>query len=142
MNVPDANVLLYAVNPDTGHHEVARGWLDEHLSGAGPVGFAWIVLVAFARISTSERIFPRPLSIAEALTQVEEWLAAPTAESIHPTARHLDVLRRMLEPATSGGNLVNDAHLAALAAEHRGRVVSFDGDFDRFDVEWFNPATG
>lgn len=141
MNVPDANVLLYAVNTDSVHHDSASEWLDEHLSGAGPVGFAWIVLVAFIRLSTSTKVFPDPLSTDEATSQVDAWLNAPTAEAIHPTAGHPETLGRLLRQAGTGGNLVNDAHLAALALEQRGRVVSFDSDFARFDVEWFNPAS-
>jgi predicted nucleic acid-binding protein len=36
---------------------------------------------------------------------------------------------------------VNDAHLAALAIEHRGSVVSFDSDFGRFPgVTWIEPS--
>jgi len=39
------------------------------------------------------------------------------------------------------GNLVNDAHLAALAVEHDAEVVSFDSDFARFPgVRWRRPA--
>lgn len=35
---------------------------------------------------------------------------------------------------------MNDAHLAALAVEHRCTVVSFDHDFGRFEgVEWAMP---
>ena len=30
----DANVLLYAVNSDARHHDSARSWLDDALSGA------------------------------------------------------------------------------------------------------------
>jgi uncharacterized protein len=40
----------------------------------------------------------------------------------------------------TGGNLVNDAHLAALAVEHRAGIVSYDNDFSRFDgVSWETP---
>ena len=38
------------------------------------------------------------------------------------------------------GNLVNDGHLAALAVEHRGTIVSYDNDFGRFGgVTWQTP---
>ncbi|MEZ5238323.1 MAG: hypothetical protein R2716_05060 [Microthrixaceae bacterium] len=50
------------------------------------------------------------------------------------------MLRRPLEATGPGANLVNGAHLAALAIEHRCGVVSFDHDFGRFpDVEWSPP---
>ena len=41
----------------------------------------------------------------------------------------------------AGGNLVNDAHLAALAVEHRCEIVSYDADFSRFDgIRWERPT--
>ena len=41
------------------------------------------------------------------------------------------------------GNLIPDAHLAALAREHGLTVVSTDSDFAKFrDVAWLNPVTG
>jgi predicted nucleic acid-binding protein len=46
-----------------------------------------------------------------------------------------------LAEAGTAGNLVNDAHLAALAVEHDAEVVSFDSDFARFPgVRWRRPA--
>ena len=42
------------------------------------------------------------------------------------------LLRGLLSNAGTAGNLVNDAHLAALCIEHRARVCSFDRDFGRF----------
>jgi predicted nucleic acid-binding protein len=39
-----------------------------------------------------------------------------------------------------GGNLINDAHLAALAIEHRAEVITYDSDFGRFPgVAWSTP---
>jgi len=57
-----------------------------------------------------------------------------------PTSQHLSTVSSLLEAIGSGGNLVNDAHRAALSIEHRGTVVSFDNDFDRFPgVRWRRP---
>jgi predicted nucleic acid-binding protein len=50
-------------------------------------------------------------------------------------------MTELLESAGAGGNLVNDAHLAALALEHGADVVSFDRDFARFEgVRWIMPG--
>jgi toxin-antitoxin system PIN domain toxin len=132
MKVVDANVLLYAVNEDAPQHEAARTWLDDALSGGATVGFSWIALLAFLRLVTKEGLFPQPLSTDAALDTIEAWLASPAALVIEPTARHPALLRHLLTTAGTGGNLVSDAHLAALAVEHRGQVVSYDHDFDRF----------
>ncbi len=132
MNVVDANVLLYAVNEDALHHHDARSWLDGALSGNATVGFSWLALLAFLRLVTKVDLFPHPLSVDEAVAQVEEWTRSDSAVVVEPTARHTRVVAELLGAVGTGGNLVNDAHLAALAIEHRGVVVSYDDDFDRF----------
>lgn len=137
----DANVLLCAVNERAAHHERSRAWLRGALDGEEAVGFAWLVLVAFLRLATAPVVFPRPLATADAVATLEVWLAQPVAVRLEPTARHLAVLGGLLAEAGSGGNLVNDAHLAALAVEHDAAVVSFDSDFARFPgVRWRQPA--
>lgn len=52
MKAPAVNLLLYAVDETSVHHAAARTWLDDALSGDESVGFAWVVLLAFLRIST------------------------------------------------------------------------------------------
>jgi uncharacterized protein len=129
----DANVLLYAVNERAREHATARDWLLEALGGGEAVAFAWTVLLAFLRLSTHPGLFARPLSAVQAAEVVERWLQSPSVVTIEPTRRHLPLLRGLLERAGTGGNLVGDAHLAALALEHGATVVSFDRDFARFE---------
>lgn len=132
MKLVDANVLLYAVNSDARHHQVSRRWLDEALSGSDTVAFAWVALLAFIRLSTKVGLFPSPLDIDGASNRVEAWLGAAPAVVVEPTVDHARVLRSLLAPIGVGGNLVNDAHLAALAIEHRCDIVTYDRDFGRF----------
>ncbi|WP_419919586.1 type II toxin-antitoxin system VapC family toxin [Candidatus Poriferisocius sp.] len=132
MKLVDANVLLYAVNEDSPRHIESRKWLDGALSGGAAVAFAWIALLAFVRLSTKRNLFANPLSPTGAIERVQDWLAQPSAVVVEPTARHLDLVRELLKPLGTGGNLVNDAHLAALALEFRCQIVSFDRDFARF----------
>jgi toxin-antitoxin system PIN domain toxin len=141
VRVVDANVLVYAVNADAAEHGTARAWLEERLSGVEAVGLAWSVLLAFIRVVTRAGVLSMPLPPAKAFEYVEEWLAQPTAAVLHPTARHLAVLRGLLEPLGTAGNLTTDAHLAALAVEHGAVLVSFDRDFGRFPgVRWHHPG--
>lgn len=140
MKVVDANVLLYAVNSASAHHAASRRWLDSALSGADTVGFAWVPLLAFVRLTTKTGLFPQPLAPGAAMRQVADWLGAPGAVPIGPTPRHADILTGLLEHSGVGGNLVNDGHLAALAIEHRGSVVTYDIDFGRFEgLRWQTP---
>lgn len=140
MKLVDANVLLYAVNRDAEHHESARRWLDGALSGEATVAFSWIALLAFVRLSTKVGLFPHPLTVPGAMDRVEAWLSAGPAVVIEPTVDHARILRGMLAEVGAGGNLVNDAHLAALAVAHRCAIVSYDNDFARFPgVTWERP---
>lgn len=140
MKLVDANVLLYAVNSDSKRHEPSRHWLDGALSGTDTVAFAWLALLAFVRLSTKAGLFPSPLTVAGAMNRVEAWLGAAPAVVVEPTPDHPRIVRGLLEDVGAGGNLANDAHLAALAIEHRCAIVSYDVDFARFDrVPWGPP---
>jgi predicted nucleic acid-binding protein len=80
--------------------------------------------------------------VSWAFTTVEGWLAQPNALILHPTGRHLTILRGLIEPLGTAGNLTSDAHLAALAIEHGGEVCSADTDFSRFPgLRWVNPLS-
>jgi toxin-antitoxin system PIN domain toxin len=141
VQVVDANVLLYAVNKQTANHAPARAWLDDALARRRTVGFAWMVLLAFLRLSTQQGVFPNPLSPEAASKVIEEWLAQPSAVIVQPGERHRALLTGLLQGVGTAGNLVNDAHLAAVALEHGAEVVSFDGDFARFPgVRWRTPT--
>ena len=137
----DANVLLYAVNRASVHHATSRSWLDSALAGREQVGFAWTVVLAFLRLATHPAVFPRPLTVEQATATVRGWLAQPAAEIVEPTSRHVDVLAGLLAEAGTAANLVNDAHLAALAVEHDAVLVTFDADSGRFGgVRWGRPG--
>ncbi len=140
MKLPDVNLLLYAIDEESARHEEARTWIEETLSGTETIAFAWAVLIGFLRISTNPAVLKRPLSAEEALDYVDGWLAQPCVTTVAPGNRHAVVLRELLEPLGAAGNLVSDAHLAALAIEHGAELCSCDTDFSRFNgLRWTNP---
>lgn len=139
MLLVDTNVLLNAVNRSAPGHEESRLWLDSALDGRAPVGFAWVTLLGFLRISTRRGVFGEPLTVDQALGLMHEWLDRPAAHVLQPTQRHREILGRMLEEVGTAGDLTTDAHLAALATEHRATVVTYDSDFSRFPVRTERP---
>jgi toxin-antitoxin system PIN domain toxin len=140
MILPDVNTLLYAVNSASEQHIVALGALRHGFEDQRGVALAWTALLAFLRLSTRRGIFPRPLSVDEALRVIEHWLGHPQAQVVHPGERHAEILGRLLKSAGTAGNLTTDAHLAALAIEHGATILSFDRDFARFpSVRWTSP---
>ena len=140
MTLVDANLLLYAEDSLSERHTAARLWWDQQLSGSEPVGLCWPVLTAFIRIGTNVRLQARPLTLSEATERVQSWLEQPCARLIQPTDQHWTILQRLLKQSKAVGNLVSDAHLAALAIEHNSVLHSTDGDFARFtELKWNNP---
>ncbi|HEY4857401.1 MAG TPA: TA system VapC family ribonuclease toxin [Xanthobacteraceae bacterium] len=140
MILPDVNTLLYAVNSSSNQHAAALRALRSGFEDPRGVAFAWTALLAFLRLGTRRGIFPKPLSVEEALRVIEHWLEHPQAQVVHPGERHAHILGRLLRSAGTAGNLTTDAHLAALAIEHGATVLSFDRDFARFDdVQWMLP---
>lgn len=140
MKLVDANILIYAADASAPKHAQARRWLERELSGSETFAFAWQVLLAFLRLTTNARAFTSPFAPGEALDIVDGWLAQPNAAVVHPTDRHAALLRELLAPLGTAGNLVADVHLAALAIEHGAELCSSDTDFARFPgVRWRNP---
>lgn len=140
MILVDANLLLYAEDQNSPHHNAAREWWDAQLSGASPVCLSWTILCAFIRIATNYRVFDHPLTITQAIARVQSWLEQPCTRIIRPTDRHWTVFKEMLTGGHATANLVMDAHLAALAIEHGCELISTDKDFSRFrKLKWRNP---
>ena len=140
MMLIDANILIYAHVSSFVQHNPARDWLDQQLNGFAPVGLPWISLVAFLRLVTNPRVFERPEPMSDAWQQVRSWLSLDTTWVPQPTERHADILGKFFALPGVHGNLVPDAHLAALAVEHGLTLYSTDGDFARFEaLRWINP---
>ncbi len=142
MKLPDLNLLIYAVDRSSHSHTAALRWWNGLLSGTETVALSWTVLLGFVRVTTNPRIMEKPLTAEKALTYIDRWLAHPMTTVIDPTARHASVIRDLLDGSGTHGNLVTDAHLAALAIEHGAELCSADHDFRRFPgLRWVNPLT-
>lgn len=140
MILVDANILIFAYVKKNEAHEKARGWLEERLNDSALVGLPWQCLLAFLRVVTNPRVFESPESIENAWLQVSQWLDCEVAWIPQPTTRHAKILGSLLSQSDAHGNLVSDAHLAALAIEHGLTLCSTDRDFAQFEgLRWENP---
>jgi toxin-antitoxin system PIN domain toxin len=105
-----------------------------------PVALAWLVILAFLRVTTRPGVMRRPQTPEQALAFIDDWLAQPYVSLIGPGDNHWAIVRNLVKTTGTAGNLVADAHLAALAIEHGCAVYSADYDFNRFPgVEHVNP---
>ena len=132
MKLLDANVLLYAYNRDSPHHEVCRVWLEESFNGQEPLALPWQTILAFIRIATNPRASSHPLSGEQASNIVDQWLAHPNVTVPTAAERFWPLLRELVVEAQVSGPLLTDAALAALALEHGATLCSTDRDFRRF----------
>jgi toxin-antitoxin system PIN domain toxin len=140
VKLPDVNLFLYAYDSRSSRHGPARAWLEQTLSGAETVALSWTVLLAFIRLSTRQAVVEQPLDASDAIDLVQSWLDQPCATVVNPTERHAAVIRELLHPLGTAGNLTTDAHLAALAIEHGAELCSSDTDFARFaGLRWSDP---
>ena len=140
MILVDSNLILYAEDKLSVHHEKARNWWDAQLSGRDSVGLPWSVILSYIRISTNPRVIQKPLSIRAAAETVNRWLNQPCVHIIQPTENHWTILSDLLHSVGYAANLTMDAHLAALAIEYGCELCSADSDFSKFaKLRWKNP---
>jgi len=140
MKLVDAHLLLYAYDASSDLHKKARLWLEDLFSQPKPVCLSWTTILAFLRITTNPRAFTHPLSAAEAVDIVSEWLSQPVTVILNPGDRHWKILSGFIKDGQANGPLTTDAHLAALAVEHGATLCTLDRDFLRFKgLELLNP---
>ena len=140
MIVPDLNLLVYAHSTGAPLHDRARRWWEDLVNGTERVGVPWLVAAGFVRLLTHPSVLSTPAAPGYAVELMAEWFRSPSVTPLNPGTQHVAIFRDMLVAAAVGGNLVTDAHIAALAIEHQAEVHSNDNDFARFPgLRWRNP---
>jgi uncharacterized protein len=130
----DVNVLLYASDRSSRHFEAARQFLDSCVTGPELLCLAWPTLMSYVRIATHPRIFTTPLSPAEAVGNVDALLGLPQVRAVSERENFLEAFAHVATGVTVRGNLVPDAHVAAILFQHGVRTLySNDRDFMKFE---------
>lgn len=84
-----------------------------------------------------------PLSMAEAVSAVSQWLDRPNVRIVEPGERHWEIFRSLLVETQILAGDVTDAHLSAIATEHGATVCTHDRDFARFPgLKTLDPLAG
>lgn len=140
--VPDVNVLVYAFRADAPAHDAYSSWLNGAL-GTDRIGVADAILNGFLRLVTHPRIFAEPAPMSSALAFVRGLVDAPNTQWLTQGATvwtQFDTLAA--DDSAVRGDLVADAHIAALCLTNRGRLATRDRGFARFPgLKWFDPGT-
>lgn len=129
----DVNILLYASDQASSLHKAAMSFLEDRIADPDIMCLAWPTLISYLRISTHSRIFARPLSPAEAFSNLEALLSLPRVRVLSENEGFLEIYREVTSAFPVRGNLVPDAHLAALLRQHGvRRLYTNDADFRKF----------
>jgi len=140
--VVDTNVLVYAADQDSPAHERCRSLLLTWRERAEPWYLTWSIVYEFLRVVTHPRVFRQPWTPATSWSFMSSVLAAPSLAMLTASDRHASVLAGLIEEVPElTGNLLHDAHTAALMLEHGVRAIfTRDTDFHRFPgIEVLDP---
>ncbi len=130
----DVNILLYASDSGSRWNSGAIRFLERCATRGEILCLAWPTIMSFLRMATHPSVFARPLSPDEALGNIERLLVLPHARVLAEEEGFLEVYRKITSAVPTRGNLVPDAHLAALLLQHGvGVLYTRDRDFMKFD---------
>ena len=137
----DTNILIYAHRRDSPHHRAAVERIRSLAEGRAAWAIPWPCLHEFYSIVTNPRIYLPPSTSDEALTQMEEWLKAPTLAALRESEQHWSQLRTLITAGRIVGPRVHDARVAAICIEHGvSELWTADRDFSRFpNLNTVNP---
>jgi hypothetical protein len=144
MRALDTNVLVYAEIVSSRHHARARQILGELAGAPEPWAIPWPCVYEFLRVVTHARVYHPPVPLDLALSELARILSSPSLVLLKEGPRHFDVLRTLLASSPATGNLVHDAHIAALCLDHGvSELITGDADFARFEkLRIRNPFRG
>jgi len=129
----DANVLLYASDESSPVYAAARAFVQRLADGPEIAYLFWPTVMAYLRIATHPGVFARPLTVAEAIGNVEQLLARPHVRTTGEQERFWVRYREVSHDAVPAGNLVPGAHLVTLMLENDVRTIwTRDRDYRRF----------
>ena len=129
----DTNILVYAHRRDSPWHAGARACLKALAAGRASWAIPWPCLHEFLAIVTHPRIYDPPSTTAQAIHQIDTWVASPTLVLLGEPHDHWSNLRRQLEAGQVHGPLVHDARVAAICVgQGVHELLTADRDFGRF----------
>jgi toxin-antitoxin system PIN domain toxin len=129
----DANVLLYASDGSSPFQARAVELLERIARGPEIAYLFWPAVMAYLRISTHASVFARPLSVTEAIANIEQLIDRPHIRSPGEQERFWSHYRAVADDAAPTGNLVPDAQIVALMRDNQVRTIwTHDRDYRRF----------
>ena len=139
----DANILIYASNQEDPHNPRAIEFLKSRARDPDLLCMTWPAIFSYLRIVTHPSIFSTPLNPEAAQENIKSLIDSPRCHTISEEPGFLDTYLGLTEHIHVRGNLVPDAHIAAILRQHGvHRIYTADTDFRKFDfLQVINPLT-
>jgi uncharacterized protein len=129
----DVNLLLYASDGSSDKHDAARAFLERCARGPEVCCIAWLTAMSYLRMATHSSIFAHPLSHDEASRNLRALLALPHVRALAEEDGFWSHYEAVTTGVPTRGNLVPDAHLAALLRQHGVMTLyTHDRNFRKF----------
>ena len=129
----DVNILLYASDRESPFHKRSTEFLQRQVSASEILYLPWPTIMSYLRMSTHPSICRQPLSPHQATANIDALIRLPHVRTLAEDEGFWEVYRDIVGAGSVRGNLVPDAHLAALLKQHGVRTLyTHDLDFRRF----------
>ena len=129
----DVNILLYASDAGSPYFAKAKSFIESCIGQQEVFYLGWPTVMSYLRISTHPSIFDYPLSPDEAMGNIETLVSLPHARFLSEGEGFWEIYRTTTGELPTRGNLVPDAHLAALLRYHGVKTLyTHDRDFLKF----------
>ena len=130
----DVNVLLHSSDASSPFHARATRFLQSCMRRRDVLYLTWPTIMGYLRIATHPSVFDEPLTPEEAMANIETLLNLPHSRCLTEEHGFWETWRATAGETSVRGNLVPDAHLAALLRFHGvRRLYTHDRDYRRFD---------
>lgn len=129
----DTNVLLYASDTGSPRRAASLALIERLAAGPGLCYLFWPVIMGYLRVATHPSIFAHPMQPDQARANIDGLLASPHVRTPGEGEGFLKAFDDVAEGSVVRGNLVPDAHIAALMRQYGvSRIWTADRDFRRF----------
>lgn len=129
----DTNILIYAVRAESKFHSAALTLISQLAEHSTPWAIPWPCAYEFLRVVTHPRVFSPPSEPEEAVATLETLRQSPSLVMLGDGPTHFRVMTSVLRTSGASGNLIHDAHIAAICIEHGvSELFTMDRDFARF----------
>lgn len=130
----DVNILLHASDTASPYARQAHQFLASRARQREVCCLAWTTIMQYMRLATHSAVFAEPLTPQEAMANIEALLRLPQVRLLAEEEGFWDVYRSVTGRLPVRGNLVPDAHLAALLLQHGVTTLYTDNkEFLKFD---------